>query len=54
MAIHHGPAGWFENRGVAPKGAADFAFLPHGRHCLKDDGVMAIIPPHGVLFLAAE
>jgi type I restriction enzyme M protein len=36
--------------GVAPKSAADFAFLLHGFHYLKDDGVMAIILPHGVLF----
>jgi type I restriction enzyme M protein len=35
---------------VAPKSAADFAFLLHGLHYLKDDGVMAIILPHGVLF----
>jgi len=35
---------------VAPRSAADFAFLLHGLHYLKDDGVMAIILPHGVLF----
>jgi type I restriction enzyme M protein len=40
----------FKNYGVAPKSAADFAFLLHGLHYLKDDGVMAIILPHGVLF----
>ncbi|MEG3157184.1 type I restriction-modification system subunit M [Lysobacter zhanggongensis] len=40
----------FSNHGVAPKSAADFAFLLHGLHYLKDDGVMAIILPHGVLF----
>jgi type I restriction system adenine methylase (hsdM) len=40
----------FRNHGVAPKSAADFAFLLHGLHYLKDDGVMAIILPHGVLF----
>ncbi|PKR56304.1 type I restriction-modification system subunit M [Thalassospira lohafexi] len=40
----------FKNYGVAPKSAADFAFLLHGFHFLKDDGVMAIILPHGVLF----
>ena len=40
----------FKNYGVAPKSAADFAFLLHGFHYLKDDGVMAIILPHGVLF----
>ena len=40
----------FKNYGLPPKSAADFAFLLHGFHCLKDDGVMAIILPHGVLF----
>ena len=40
----------FKNYGLAPKSAADFAFLLHGSHYLKDDGVMAIILPHGVLF----
>jgi type I restriction enzyme M protein len=40
----------FKNHGMAPKSAADFAFLLHGFHYLKDEGVMAIILPHGVLF----
>jgi len=40
----------FKSHGVAPKSAADLAFLLHGLHYLKDDGVMAIILPHGVLF----
>ncbi len=40
----------FKSYGLAPKSAADFAFLLHGFHYLKDDGVMAIILPHGVLF----
>jgi type I restriction enzyme M protein len=40
----------FKSHGVAPKSAADFAFLLHGLHYVKDDGVMAIILPHGVLF----
>jgi type I restriction enzyme M protein len=40
----------FKNHGVAPKSAADFAFLLHGFQFLKEDGVMAIILPHGVLF----
>ncbi len=33
----------FKNHGLAPKSAADFAFLLHGFHFLKDEGVMAII-----------
>ncbi|SFK45719.1 type I restriction-modification system subunit M [Methylocapsa palsarum] len=40
----------FKNYGLAPKSAADFAFLLHGFHFLKDEGVMAVILPHGVLF----
>jgi type I restriction enzyme M protein len=40
----------FKNHGLAPKSAADFAFLLHGFHFLKPEGVMAIILPHGVLF----
>ena len=40
----------FKNYGLAPKSAADFAFLLHGFHYLKPDGTMAIILPHGVLF----
>lgn len=40
----------FSNYGVAPKSAADFAFLLHGFHYLSGSGTMAIILPHGVLF----
>lgn len=40
----------FRDYGVAPKSAADFAFLLHGFHFLREDGTMAIILPHGVLF----
>ena len=40
----------FKNFGVAPKSAADFAFLLHGFNYLSERGTMAIILPHGVLF----
>ena len=40
----------FNSFGVAPKSAADFAFLLHGLHYLSESGTMAIILPHGVLF----
>lgn len=40
----------FSNYGVAPKSAADFAFLLHGFNYLSGTGTMAIILPHGVLF----
>jgi len=40
----------FKSYGLAPKSAADFAFLLHGFSFLGDEGTMAIILPHGVLF----
>ena len=40
----------YKSYGLAPKSAADFAFLLHGFHFLSEEGVMAIILPHGVLF----
>lgn len=40
----------FKSYGLAPKSAADFAFLLHGFHFLGKEGSMAIILPHGVLF----
>lgn len=43
----------FKSYGIAPKSAADFAFLLHGFHFLSDEGTMAIILPHGVLFRGA-
>lgn len=49
LQASHVPAA-VQGHGVAPKSAADFAFLLHGLHYLKDDGVMAIILPQGVLF----
>jgi type I restriction enzyme M protein len=36
--------------GVAPASKADYAFLLHGLYHLKQDGRMAIVLPHGVLF----
>lgn len=40
----------FKSYGLAPKSAADFAFLLHGFHFLGKEGTMAIILPRGVLF----
>lgn len=40
----------FKSYGIAPKSAADFAFLLHGFHFLSSEGIMTIILPHGVLF----
>lgn len=44
----------FQRYGVAPKIAADFAFLLHGFHYLSEEGTMAIILPHGVLFRSGK
>ncbi len=44
----------FKGYGLAPKSAADFAFLLHGFHYLAGNGTMAIILPHGVLFRGGE
>lgn len=35
---------------LAPKGAADYAFLTHMLYHLADNGTMAIVLPHGALF----
>lgn len=41
----------FSDYGVlAPKSAADYAFLLHGFYHLKQTGTMGIVLPHGVLF----
>lgn len=40
----------FANYGVAPKTKADYAFLLHELHHLKNDGILSIVLPHGVLF----
>ena len=40
--------------GLAPKGKADFAFLLHDLYHVKDDGIMTIVLPHGVLFRGGE
>ncbi|MXR07465.1 type I restriction-modification system subunit M [Mesomycoplasma hyorhinis] len=40
----------FENYGLAPSSKADFAFLLHDLHHVKDGGILTIVLPHGVLF----
>jgi type I restriction enzyme M protein len=35
---------------LAPKGAADYAFVTHMLHYLAQNGTMAIVLPHGALF----
>lgn len=44
----------FINYGLAPKSKADYAFLLHDLYHLKDDGIMTIVLPHGVLFRGGE
>jgi type I restriction enzyme M protein len=38
---------------LAPKTKADFAFVQHMIHHLADNGTMAVVMPHGVLFRGA-
>ena len=38
---------------LAPKSKADFAFIQHMIHQLADNGTMAVVLPHGVLFRGA-
>ncbi|PWG65349.1 type I restriction-modification system subunit M [Bifidobacterium callitrichidarum] len=40
--------------GLAPKSKADYAFLLHDLYHLRDDGMMCIVLPHGVLFRGGE
>lgn len=40
----------FRKYGLAPSGKADYAFLLHCLYHLQNDGIMAIVLPHGVLF----
>lgn len=35
---------------MAPNSKADYAFIQTGLHVLSDDGTMAVVLPHGVLF----
>ncbi|MDR0317915.1 MAG: SAM-dependent methyltransferase, partial [Lactococcus lactis] len=35
---------------LAPKGTADYAFILHSLYHLNDEGTMAMVLPHGVLF----
>lgn len=38
---------------LAPKSAADYAFVTHMLHHLADNGTMAVVLPHGALFRGA-
>ncbi len=40
----------YRDYGTAPGSKADYAFLLHDLYHLKDNGIMCIVMPHGVLF----
>lgn len=40
----------YKSYGLAPRGKADYAFLLHDLYHLKQDGILTIVLPHGVLF----
>ena len=44
----------FSDYGIAPKSKADYAFLLHNLYHLKNDGIMTIVLPHGVLFRGGD
>ena len=44
----------FSQYGLAPKGKADYAFLLHDLYHIRNDGIVTIVLPHGVLFRGGE
>lgn len=44
----------FAAYGYAPETKADYAFLLHELYHLKDDGILTIVLPHGVLFRGGD
>lgn len=44
----------FAEFGYAPETKADYAFLLHELYHLKDDGILTIVLPHGVLFRGGD
>ena len=40
----------YKDYGIAPAAKADYAFLLHDLYHLKENGIMCIVMPHGVLF----
>lgn len=43
-----------EYNALAPRVKAEYAFIQHMLYHLKDDGIMVVIAPHGVLFRSAS
>ncbi|MGI5977384.1 MAG: type I restriction-modification system subunit M [Candidatus Limivicinus sp.] len=52
LNLEHDPR--FDRYGLAPSSKADYAFLLHDLYHVKNDGIMAIVLPHGVLFRGGE
>ena len=52
-AIHLNDDRYSQYGKLAPKSKADFAFITHMIHQLADNGTMAVVMPHGVLFRGA-
>lgn len=44
----------YREYGIAPRGKADYAFLLHDLYHVRNDGIMTIVLPHGVLFRGGE
>lgn len=51
--IHLGDDRFSQYGKLAPSSKADFAFIQHMVHQLADNGIMAVVIPHGVLFRGA-
>ncbi|NEW60243.1 type I restriction-modification system subunit M [Sulfurovum sp. bin170] len=52
--LHLGDDRFSQYGKLAPKTKADFAFIQHMIHHLDDNGTMAVVMPHGVLFRGAS
>jgi type I restriction enzyme M protein len=48
--LHLGDDRFSQYGRLAPSSKADFAFVQHMIHHLADNGIMAVVAPHGVLF----
>lgn len=44
----------FSNYGLAPKTKSDYAFLLHNLYHINNNGIVAIVLPHGVLFRGGD
>ena len=51
--IHFNDVRFSQYGRLAPKPKADYAFITHMIHQLSENGVMAVVMPHGVLFRGA-